>query len=145
MLNVNLTYKPPISWRILFRSWGYPMQFSCLKFFRALVVPGRDRCKRIILQEIMTPIGVLPNVQSCLRRKWYLTGDSTHAPIHRNSTYAQTVGRSNLRYQKTRTPSLENPLIRTTPPGTPLTAPLQVLFHHGAQARRTLVYVTYCT
>ena len=31
MLNVHLIYKPPSSWRILFRSGGIPMQFIFLK------------------------------------------------------------------------------------------------------------------
>ena len=40
MLNVHLSYKPPISCRILFHSGGCPRQFSHLKTFRALVVPS---------------------------------------------------------------------------------------------------------
>ena len=40
LLNVHLNYKPTNYWRILFWSGGRPMQFSCLKKFRALVVPG---------------------------------------------------------------------------------------------------------
>ena len=50
MLNVNLSYNPTSSWRILFRYGGYPRQFSRLKKFRALVVPGGGCRKGIILQ-----------------------------------------------------------------------------------------------
>ena len=50
MLNVHLRYKPPRSWRILFWSRGPPRQFSLLKNFRSLVVPGGGCRKGIILQ-----------------------------------------------------------------------------------------------
>ena len=63
MLNVQLSYKHPSSWRILFRYWGRTKQFSCLKKFRALVVPGRGCRKGIILQGILTHTGVLQNGQ----------------------------------------------------------------------------------
>ena len=42
-----------------------------------------------------------------------------------------------LRYQMTRTPSLANPIIQTTPPGTPFLAPLQ------ADEERGIVEVEY--
>ena len=94
MLNVHLIYKPPSFWGVLFRSGGYPSRFSCLKRFRALVVPSRGLRKGVIIQGILTPTGVLPNVQSCLRIKGDVTGSSVHSPIQRNSTYIQTVRRS---------------------------------------------------
>ena len=94
MLNVKLSYKHTSSWRILFWSGGYPRQFSPLKKFGALVVPGGGFRKGIILQEILTPMGVLTNVQSCLRKKGDVTGASVHATRQRNSTYIQTVRRS---------------------------------------------------
>ena len=66
-------------------------QFSCLKKFRALVVPGGGSRKGIIIQGILTPTGVLPNGQSCFRIKGYVTGESIHATINMNSNYVQTV------------------------------------------------------
>ena len=50
MFNVNLSYKPPNSWRILFRYGLRPRKFSRLKNFRALVVPDGGCGKGIILQ-----------------------------------------------------------------------------------------------
>ena len=50
MLNIHLSYNPTTSWRILFHSGGCPRQFSRLKKFRALVVPGGGWHKGIILQ-----------------------------------------------------------------------------------------------
>ena len=94
MLNIHLSYKTPISWSILFCSGGYPTQFSRLKKFKALVVPSGVCHKGIILQEILTPTGVLPNEQSCLRRKGDVTGASVHAPINRNSMYIQNIRQS---------------------------------------------------
>ena len=50
MLNFNLSYKPPSSWRILFWSGIHTRKFSCLKNFRVLVVPGGGCHKGIIIQ-----------------------------------------------------------------------------------------------
>ena len=50
MFNVHLNYKPPSSWRVLYWSKGIPRQFTRLKRFRYLVVPGGGCCKGIILQ-----------------------------------------------------------------------------------------------
>ena len=80
MLNVHLSYKPPDSCRILFRSGGSPRKFSCMKIFRALVVPGRFCLKGGIFQGIMTPTGVLQNVHSLLIRKGGVVLESVHAP-----------------------------------------------------------------
>ena len=91
MLNVQLSYKPPSSWRALLRSGGRPRQFSRLKKFRDLMVPGGGCHKGVIPQGILTPTGVIPNGQSCLRRNGGVTGASVHTPIQRNSTYIQTV------------------------------------------------------
>ena len=91
MLNVHQSYKPPISLRILFQYGGYPSKSSCMKIFRDLVVPGGGCCKGIIIQLIMTPTGVLPNGQLCLRIKGDVTGASIHAPIHSNSMYVQKI------------------------------------------------------
>ena len=94
MLNVYLSYKPPSSWRIMFRSGGYPRQFSLLKKFRAVVVPVRGCRKGIILQGRQLKAGFPVAVQSCLKRKRDITGASVHEPRHRNSTYIQTVRQS---------------------------------------------------
>ena len=50
MFSVYLSYKPPSSWKILFRFGGRPRQFSPLKKFRDLVVPGGGFLKEIIIQ-----------------------------------------------------------------------------------------------
>ena len=63
MLKVHLIYNPPSSRRILFWSGVYPMQFSCLKRFGVLVVPAGGCRKGVIIQGILTPMGVLPNGQ----------------------------------------------------------------------------------
>ena len=81
MLNLRLSYKPPSSCMIMFWSGGRPSQFSSLEKFRALVFPGSGCRKGVILQGILTPTGVLPNVQSCLRIKGNVTGASVHVFI----------------------------------------------------------------
>ena len=94
MLNIYLSYMPTSSWRVLFWSGVYPRQFSCLKKFRYLVFPGEDCRKKIIIQIIMTPMGFLPNVQSCLRRKVDVMGAYVHETRQINSTHVHTVRRS---------------------------------------------------
>ena len=90
MLNVQLIYKPPSSWRILFQSGRRPRQSSLMKSFRTLVVPGR-RCRRgIIIQVILTPMGVRTNGQSKLIIKGGVTELSLHAPIQSNGSYVNT-------------------------------------------------------
>ena len=101
MLNLHLSYKHTSSWRMLFLYGVYPSQFSRLENFRALVVPSGGFCEGIILQGIMTPTGVLPNGQSCLRIKGGVTGESVHLPRQSNSTYIQTFIQS---IYKTRRP-----------------------------------------
>ena len=91
MFNVHLSYKPPKYWRILFRYGVRHRQFSRLKKFRSLVIPGGVCCKGIIIEVIMTPTGVLWNRQSCLRRKGDVTGASIHVLKHSNIAYVQTV------------------------------------------------------
>ena len=94
MLNAHLRYKPLSSWRILFWYGGRPWQFSRLKIFNSVVVPGRECCKGVIIQCVMVPTGVLPNGQSYLRIKGDVSGSSVHAPMQRNINYGQTVRRS---------------------------------------------------
>ena len=91
MLNVHLSYKPPISWRILFWSEGRSRQFSWLKSFRSLVVPGGGWRKGIIIQVGYLPSGSLVIGQSCSRIKGDVMGESAHGPRQRNITYIQTV------------------------------------------------------
>ena len=50
ILNEHLSYKPTSYWGVLFWSGVCPRQFSRLKRFRALVVPGGGCHKWIILQ-----------------------------------------------------------------------------------------------
>ena len=122
MLSIHLSYRPPSYWRIFFCSVGYPRHFSHLKKFRA--VPVRGFRKGIILQGRQLPSGLPVIGYSWMRRKGYVTVASVHAPRYRISIYVQTVRRSNIRDQTTRTPSLANPPIQTTPQVPPFTAPL---------------------
>ena len=109
MLNMHIVYNPPSTWSIMLKSGGRPSQFSRMKKFRALVVPGGGYRKGVIIQVIMTPMGVLTNGQSCLRRKGDATGASFHDPIHRNITYVYKV-RSYI--YKTRLPEQPHSPIR---------------------------------
>ena len=91
MFNMQLVYKPPRSWRILFRSGGRPSQFSFLKSFRVQMVPGGGFHKGIIIQGVLAPTGILRNGHSCLIKKWDVTAVSVRSPRHRNNPYVQTV------------------------------------------------------
>ena len=91
MLKVHISYKPPSYCSLLFRYRWRPRQFSRLKYFRTLVVPGRGFRKGAILQGRHIPSGLPVICQSCLIIKGYAMGTSAHATIHRNSTYVQTV------------------------------------------------------
>ena len=91
MLNVHLSYKPPSSWRVLFRSEGRPRKFIILKMGISLVVPEWGLRKELILQGIMEPTGVLPNEQSCLIIKVDVMLASVHAQRQRNIPYSQVV------------------------------------------------------
>ena len=66
MLNLHQIYKPPSSWTILVLSGVFPSQFSCLKFFRILVVPGGDCRKGIFLQGKQLPTCLSVIGYSCL-------------------------------------------------------------------------------
>ena len=70
---------------------GIPQAVKLSKKIRSLVVPVRFCRKGIILQVILTPIGVLPNGQSCLRIKLDVMGAAVHAPIYSNSMYVLMV------------------------------------------------------
>ena len=87
MFNLHLSYKSTSSWRTLFWPGVRPRKVSRLKKFRALVVPSRGFHKGISIQVIMKPTGVLPNGQSCLRKKGDVMGASINEPINRISTY----------------------------------------------------------
>ena len=69
ILKLYLCYKPPSSWRILFRSGGRPRQFSCLEKFRTLGVPIGGCCKETILQGIQLNNRFYCVRWSCLRIK----------------------------------------------------------------------------
>ena len=116
MLSVHLSYKPPSSWSILFCSGGRPRQFSCLKKFRSLVFPRGGCRKDIIIQgrhlkrwfSCVRPL-ITEKKRGCNRIVW----PCTH--------YVQAVY---LRDHTDRTPSLSNPPIWMTPPGTLFMDPL---------------------
>ena len=93
MLNVNLNYKPPSSWKILFWSGGCPRQFSRLKIFRALTDPGGVCFKGTIIQERQMPSGLPAICKSLFRRKGDVIGESDHVLIQRNIPYRQMVRR----------------------------------------------------
>ena len=48
-MNMNPSYQAPSPLRVMFWSGGFPRQFSCLKKFKSLVVPGGGCCKGIII------------------------------------------------------------------------------------------------
>ena len=56
------------------------MQFSCMKFFRDLVVRRGGRRKGIILQVIMTPIGILPN-ETVSSKNWEAYNLGLHSTL----------------------------------------------------------------
>ena len=93
MSNVHLSYKPNSSRRILFWYGGHPRKFSCLKKFRALVVPSGGYHEGIIIQGMQMSSVLLVIGQSSLRRKGDATGASIHATRQRYSTYVHKVGR----------------------------------------------------
>ena len=126
MLKLHLRYNLPNYLRILFCYGVYPSHFSCMENSRTLVVPIRVRHKGIILQGIMTPTGVLPNGQSCLRRKVDATGASIHAPRQSNSTYVKTFRRSIYKTRRPEHPHLPIRRYERRPQGPPLATPLQV-------------------
>ena len=130
MLNLHLSYKNPISWRILFCSRGYTRKFSRMKKFRALMVPGGGCHKGIIIQGIMTTTGVLPNGKSCLIRRGDLIGAYFHEIIQRNSMYVYMLIWSIYDTIWLGNPDLQICRYQRRPPGTCFTA----LLHQGADA-----------
>ena len=123
-LNVHPIYKPPSFWRILFCYGGYPRQFSCLKSFRALVVPSGGCRKGVILQgrqlkgRFSYGMPVMPdNKRGC----GVSVCPCTQTEEYYVCTYGHTVY---LQDQTNQTPSPSNPLLPTMPPGTRFTAPL---------------------
>ena len=90
MLNVNLSYKPPSSWRILSRPGGCPRQFSCQKLFRSLTDPGGAYRKGVILQGRRLFSGLPVLFKSCLIIIVYIMVADVYAPRQRNSPFGQT-------------------------------------------------------
>ena len=107
--NIHLSYKPPSSRMILFCSGVCPRQFSCMKRFRAIVVPCRRCCKGIIIQGRK-----IKSIFSCGRpvmienNRWCNRSICTWTQKEEYSIliYGQTVY---LQYKTIRTPSLANP------------------------------------
>ena len=127
MFNVHQSYKPPSYWWVLLWCGELPRQFSCLKKFRALVVPVGGCHKGIILQGRQLPSGLPVICQSCLRRKGNLTGVSAHAPRHRYDTYLQTLRRSIYETRIPEHPHLPILRCKQRPQGPPsFAAPLQL-------------------
>ena len=126
MLNVNIIYKPPSSWREILWSRLCPRQFSHLKKFRTLVVLIGVCRKGVILQGIMAPTRVIQNGQSCSIIKGYVVVESFYTPIHRNSLYGNPVRRSIYEIISPKHPHL--PILRsTTTPRCPrFTVPLHL-------------------
>ena len=110
MLNVNLSYKPPSSWRILFHYGGRSSHFSCLITFKSLVISVGGFRTDIILQVILTPKQVLPNGQLWLKIKGGVMGYFVHAPIYMNIPYWQTVIRSIYKIRRPEQP--HSPIFR---------------------------------
>ena len=125
MLNVNLSYKPPSYWRIPFWSGGLPRKFSCLKRFRALVIPGWVFRKGTTLQSRQ-----LKNRFSCGRpfiiEKKRGCNWSVCTCTQSEEYYVCTNGQKVYLWdQTTRKPSLANPLVLKTLPGTRFISLLQ--------------------
>ena len=114
-MNVNLSYNSPSSWSIQFKSGGCPSQFSSLKNFRSLVVPGGGCHKGRNIQVVLVTMGVPPNRQSLLRIKVDVTIASVHAPIQRNIPYGHTVRQSIYKTRQPKNPQLPICLSTTTP------------------------------
>ena len=125
MLDVHLSYKPPSSWRILFRSAGFPTPSSCLKKFSALVVPGGGCRRGVILQGFQLKRRLSCGRRSCLRRKGGVTVVSVYAPRQRNSLYVQMVRRSIYETRRPEHPHSKIRLSTMTPRDPRFTAPLQ--------------------
>ena len=126
MLNMHLSYKPTSSWRIFFWYGERPRQFSFMKNFRALVVPGGGCRKWILLHFGQLSSGLPLKGQLWLRRKGCVTGDSVHAPIKINSTCVHMV---RLSIYKTRRPEHPHSPIRRYerhPQGPPLFGPVTI-------------------
>ena len=124
LLNVNLSYKSPSSRRILFLSGGYPSQFSCLEKFMDLMVPGWGCRKGIIIQGRHLKCRFYCGRPVMPEKKRECNGSvcpCTPTEEQYVRTDDQTVY---LQYQTNRIPSLSNPPIQTTPPGTLFTAAL---------------------
>ena len=78
MLNLHLSYKPPSSCRVLFRSGDCHRKVSCLKKFRAPVFPVRGCRKRIIIQGVQLKQRLSCVRQLFFRSKGNVTGESLH-------------------------------------------------------------------
>ena len=125
MFNVHLSYKPPSYGRILFRLERRPGKFSCIKKFRDLVVSGRFFCKGKIIQGRQLKRRISCGRPVMPEKKRGCNGSicsCTHTEEYYVSTYSKTVY---IRYQTTKTLSLSNPPIQTTPPRNPSLDPLQ--------------------
>ena len=133
MLNVHLSYKPPSSYRILFRYGGRPRQFSYLKIFRSLVVPIGRCHKGVIMQWRLMKRRFSCGRPVMLEKKRGCSG-SICPCIQTEEYYVHTdVHTVYLQDHMTQTPSLSNPPIRTIPSGTRFLSPVT-----GAQKK-------YCT
>ena len=90
MLNVHLSYKPTIYWRIMFWSGGHPIQFSCLKIFRSMLVAVDGCLKEVLLKGIQINLNFSCERPVIIEKKGCVTGSPVHAPKHSNSPYGQT-------------------------------------------------------
>ena len=127
MLNVHLSYKPLSYWRILFRSGGFSRQFSCMKRFRSLVVPGRGCRKDAIIQGIKLKRRFSYGSRSCLRIKGDVTGVSFHSYRPRNGPNIQVSRRSIYDTRRPEHPHLPIHQYERCPRYPPFTSPLQIL------------------
>ena len=126
---MHLSYEPPSSWRILFLYGGYPRQVSCLEKSRALVVPGGDCSKGVILHGRQLPSGLPLIGYSCPRIRGDVTGVSVHEPRKRNSTYVQTFRRSIYKTRRLEYPHLSIRRYEQRPQGPALRPRYNGSFH----------------
>ena len=126
MLNVHLSYKPPSSWREMFRSRRRPMQFRRLKRFRSLVFTSGGFHKGVLIQGRQIKRSFYCGKPVMFGNKRLCNGRVCPC-IQTEEQYVHTDFQTiYLQDQTTQTPSLANPPVPMTPPGNRFTSPLQV-------------------
>ena len=90
MLNVHLSYMPTSFWYYCFGLGEFPGSSVVWISSGFLVVLGGGCCKGVLIQDNMTPTGVLSKGKLQLRRKRGVTWAHWYESIPRNIPYEQT-------------------------------------------------------